>query len=444
MRFSEIAGETGIFVDGDWIEKKDQDAKGAVRLIQLADVGPGEFRDKSDRHITVEKADELHCTFLRKGDILIARLGDPLCKACVFPLDGLYITAVDVAILRIGSDVVNPKYLIYLLNSPWFKDQVKQYESGTTRKRISRKNLDRIEMIFPPLPEQQRIVARIEELFSQLDAGVETLKKTKAQLAVYRQAVLKEAFEGRLTEEWRKGNGTTRQGLVRLAREKRDIALARRKLKPLKYEWKDDVILPSIPHEWEYAQIGDIAWSIKDGPHYSPEYSEEGIPFITGGNVRPAGVDFQSAKRISLDLHKEFCKRCCPEKGDMLYTKGGTTGIARVNTYDQEFSVWVHVAVIKFVDSVLPEYFQHVLNSPLCYQQSQKYTHGVGNQDLGLTRMINIIFPICSIEEQKQIVANLESRLSVCDSIEQTVDAALQQAEAMRQSILKDAFEGKL
>ena len=304
--------------------------------------------------------------------------------------------------------------------------------------------VEKEELPVPTHQEQERIVARIEELFSQLDAGVETLKKTKAQLAVYRQAVLKEAFEGRLTEEWRKCNGTTIQELVHLAREKRDIALARRKLKPLKNEWKDDVILPSIPHEWEYAQIGDIAWSIKDGPHYSPEYSEEGIPFITGGNIRPSGIDFQSAKRISLDLHKEFCKRCHPEKGDMLYTKGGTTGIARVNTYDQEFSVWVHVAVIKYVDSVLPEYFQHVLNSPLCYQQSQKYTHGVGNQDLGLTRMINIIFPICSIEEQKQIVANLESRLSVCDSIEQTVATALQQAEAMRQSILKDAFEGRL
>ena len=184
MRFSEIAGNTGIFVDGDWIEKKDQDASGAVRLIQLADVGPGDFRDKSDKHITVEKAAELHCTFLQKGDILIARLGEPLCKACIFPLEGLYITAVDVAVLRIGSEIVNPKYLVYLLNSPWFKDQVKQYESGTTRKRISRKNLDRIEMIFPSLPEQERIVARIEELFSQLDAGVETLKKAKAQRAV--------------------------------------------------------------------------------------------------------------------------------------------------------------------------------------------------------------------------------------------------------------------
>lgn len=339
-------------------------------------------------------------------------------------------------ILHINKDLVLPKYIYYRI-------QIIQFDHST-HKRYWIQQYSKIRVSIPPIPEQERIVARIEELFSQLDAGVETLKKTKAQLAVYRQAVLKEAFEGRLTEEWRKSNGTARQGLVRLAREKRDIALARRKLKPLKYEWKDDVILPSIPHEWEYTQIGDIAWSIKDGPHYSPEYSEEGIPFITGGNVRPAGVDFQSAKRISLDLHKEFCKRCCPEKGDMLYTKGGTTGIARVNTYDQEFSVWVHVAVIKFVDSVLPEYFQHVLNSPLCYQQSQKYTHGVGNQDLGLTRMINIIFPICSIEEQKQIVANLESRLSVCDSIEQTVDAALQQAEAMRQSILKDAFEGRL
>lgn len=195
MIFSEIASVNGIFCDGDWIEKKDQDPHGEVRLIQLADIGAGFFRDKSDRFITMEKAQELHCTFLRKGDILIARLGEPLCKACIFPLDGLYITAVDVAILRAGIDCINSKYLVYLLNSPWFKERVKRFESGTTRKRISRKNLDRIDMAFPPLDEQERIVARIEELFSQLDSGAETLRKTKQQLAVYRQAVLKEAFD---------------------------------------------------------------------------------------------------------------------------------------------------------------------------------------------------------------------------------------------------------
>ena len=372
--------------------------------------------------------------------IVVTRVG--LGKIAILPENMCFSQDMQALLAKDDSFVYSRKYLYYQLVH--IMETVKYQGQGTTISGITKNRLADVMLYMPGIEEQQRIVARIEELFSQLDDAEATLQKTKAQLALYRQAVLREAFEGKLTEDWRKRNGTTKQCLIQLAREKRDTALACRKLKPLKYEWKDDIILPSIPHEWEYAQIGDIAWSIKDGPHYSPEYSEEGVPFITGGNVRPTGVDFQSAKRISMDLHKELCKRCCPEKGDMLYTKGGTTGIAHVNTYDQEFSVWVHVAVIKFVDSVLPEYFQHVLNSPLCYQQSQKYTHGVGNQDLGLTRMINIIFPICSIEEQKQIVANLESRLSVCDSIEQTIDAALQQAKAMRQSILKDAFEGRL
>ena len=163
MRFSDIAGNNGLFMDGDWIETKDQDPNGKVRLVQLADIGPGIFRDKSNRYITEQKATELHCTYLKKGDILIARLGEPLCKACALPYDGLYITAVDVSILRIGAGSINPRYLLFLLNSPWFKDQAKEYESGTTRKRISRKNLDKIDLTFPSLEEQERVVARIEE-----------------------------------------------------------------------------------------------------------------------------------------------------------------------------------------------------------------------------------------------------------------------------------------
>lgn len=391
------------------------------------------FENGAINHYT----DGVKCTSCEDGDILI------VCDGSRSGLVGRAIKGyVGSTLAKLSASVLRNDYLYYFIQGKYALLNTRKKGSGTPH--LNQELLKQQKLIVPDFDEQERIVARIEELFSQLDAGVETLKKTKAQLALYRQAVLKEAFEGRLTEEWRRSNGITKDCFVRLSREKRDSALIYRKLKPLKYEWKDDVILPDIPQEWEYTQIGDVAWSIKDGPHYSPEYSEEGVPFITGGNVRPTGVDFQSAKRISLKLHEELCKRCHPQKGDMLYTKGGTTGIARVNTYDQEFSVWVHVAVIKYVDSVLPEYFQHVLNSPLCYQQSQKYTPGVGNQDLGLTRMINIIFPICSIEEQKQIVASLESRLSVCASIEQTVDAALQQAEAMRQSILKEAFEGRL
>lgn len=390
MRFSEIAGETGIFVDGDWIEKKDQDAKGAVRLIQLADVGPGEFRDKSDRHITVEKADELHCTFLRKGDVLIARLGDPLCKACVFPLDGLYITAVDVAILRIGSDVVNPKYLIYLLNSPWFKDQVKQYESGTTRKRISRKNLGRIEMIFPPLPEQERIVARIEELFSQLDAGVETLKKTKAQLAVYRQAVLKEAFE-KVSARVLLGS-ISESRLGKMLDSEKNIGVPRRYLRNINVRW----------HSFDLSDLSEMP------------------------------IEENEVGKYSL------------RKGDLVICEGGEPGRCAVWESDDVIFYQKALHRVRFTDSSNPKFYMYYLWYAAQTGQLKSLFTGTGIKHLTGQSLVKVLVPTAERITQDSIVNEIETHLSVCDSIEHTVDLALQQAEAMRQSILKDAFEGKL
>ena len=116
MTLVDIISNGGLLCDGDWIEKKDQDVRGKVRLIQLADIGDGEFKDKSSKYITLETAERLHCTFLEKGDILIARLPEPLGRACIFPLEGAYITAVDIAILRIKDISINPQYMMYLIN----------------------------------------------------------------------------------------------------------------------------------------------------------------------------------------------------------------------------------------------------------------------------------------------------------------------------------------
>lgn len=401
MRFSEIAGDTGIFVDGDWIEKKDQDANGVVRLIQLADIGPGVFRDKSDRHITLEKAAELHCTFLQKGDILIARLGEPLCKACVFPFEGLYITAVDVAVLRIGCDIVNPKYLLYLLNSPWFKEQVKQYESGTTRKRISRKNLDRIEMTFPPLLEQERIVAQIEELFSKLDAGVETLKKTKAQLTVYRQAVFASVIG--------------------------------------KYDSTERT-------------LSDVAITVDGdrGKNYpkKEEFTKEGYClFLTAANVKPYGWAFEDNTFISKEkdsiLHGGRL-----ERDDIVITTRGTLG--NVAVYDDTVpyeAVRINscMLIVRVTDdAVSPYYLAQYLMSPMFKYQVAKQKSGTAQPQIPANVLREIPLKIPAIDVQAAIIDELTEEFSVCDSIEQTVDTALQQAEAMRQSILKQAFEGRL
>ena len=393
MRFRDIAGENGMFKDGDWIEKKDQNDKGNVRLIQLADIGAGYFKDKSDKRITETKAIELNCTYLKKGDILITRLGEPLCKACIFPYEGLYITAVDIAILRIGLQEIDSKYLVYLINSPWFKDQVKQYESGTTRKRISRKNLDCIDMTFPPIEEQQRIVTRIEELFSELDSAVETLQKAKQQLEVYRQAVLKEAFA----------------------------------------ECQSTV------------KVNDVCKHVTDGDHMPPPKSETGIPFIMISNIDKNVINWNGTAFVNREYYENINDKRRPQKGDVLYTVTGSFGIPVLVDFDREFCFQRHIALLRPNNRIIQKYLYYVMQEPEVYQQAEKKSTGTAQKTVSLSVLRNIEIPFVeSVKEQERIVAKIESQLSVCDGIERTIEESLQQAEAMRQSILKKAFEGRL
>lgn len=396
MRFSEIAGDTGLFVDGDWIETKDQDPNGRVRLIQLADVGAGEFKNKSNKYITEAKAAELLCTYLKKGDILIARLGEPLCKACVFLCDGLYITAVDVTILRVGNKTIEPKYLVYLINSPWFKAQVKRYESGTTRKRISRKNLDRICMNFPSLPEQKRIVAKIEELFSGLDSGVETLKKTKQQLAVYRQAVLKAAFDVQ----------------------------------------SDVVELSSIVED---VRIGPFGTAL-----HKEDYINNGIPVINpqhirGGFICPSNkVTVSNEKAIELNSYRL-------ENNDIIMGRRGEMG--RTAAVTEKESGWIcgtGSIRLRLKDEFDAEFYAQILSSPSVVHYLEEKATGTTMKNLNEEIVRHIPVPKITRQQQVDINNALAAKLSVCDSIEKTVDAALQQADAMRQSILRKAFEGEL
>jgi len=300
-----------------------------------------------------------------------------------------------------------------------------------------------------PLDQQKHIVAEIEKQFSRLDEAVANLKRVKVNLKRYKAAVLKAAVEGRLVE--------TEAEIAR--REGRSYEtgaqLLQRILETRRSQWKgkgkykepaapDTTDLPELPEGWVWAALGQLVWSIKDGPHFSPKYSEDGIPFISGGNIRPEGIDFSSTKFISPELHQEFSKRCKPEYGDLLYTKGGTTGIARVNTETREFNVWVHVAVLKLMDSIEPFYLQHALNSSHCYRQALKYTHGVGNQDLGLTRMVWITVPLPSTAEQKRIVAEVDRRHSLILEVETQVNANLMRADRLRQAILSNAFAGRI
>ena len=358
-----------------------------------------------------------------------------------------------------------PDYVYYWLIRA--KDLLSQFASGTTFLEISGKRAQQIPLPIAPLNEQRRIVGAIESVLPKLDAAVAALERVRANLKRYRASILKAAVEGRLVpteaELARKEGRDYEPASVLLdqilaARRRRweesELARLRAAGKPPKDDgWKskykepaapDTSTLPPLPEGWCWSNVGQLTWSVKDGPHYSPKYSESGVPFITGGNVRPSGVDFENAKRISKELHSNLSIRCKPEFGDILYTKGGTTGIARVNTYRHEFSVWVHVAVLKLCSPIEPFYVQHCLNSPTCYAQAQRFTHGVGNQDLGLTRMVNIVLPLPPRAEQLRIVSEVDRLASLIDSLDLTTEANEKRLPHLRQTILKCAFEGKL
>lgn len=344
-------------------------------------------------------------------------------------------------ILKPKSNLVDVWYVYYYIQTVRVKVD--------THKRYWISNYSKLPILLPPQFEQRCIVSKIEELFSSLDKGIESLKTSQAQLKVYRKSVLKWAFEGKLTEGWRNENTNrpTSEEIQEQIKKEKQVSSTKNNLKlssTPKLTDQELFDLQIISNEMIWVRLGELLWSVKDGPHYSPKYVEKGVPFISGGNIRPSGIDFENVKYISEELHEELSRRCKPEKGDVLYTKGGTTGIARVNSYNHDFNVWVHVAVLKTIPCINPFYLQYALNSDHCYKQSQKFTHGVGNQDLGLTRLILITLPICSIQEQAQIVQEIETRLSICDKLEETITTSLLQAESLRQSILKKAFEGKL
>ena len=195
----------GLISDGDWVESKDQDPSGAVRLIQLADIGDGDFKNKSARFMTNERAKKLNCTYLKTGDVLVARMPDPLGRSCLFPnIDQEAVTVVDICLIRTGEKAaIDNRLMVYWINSPFFRDLISSNSSGTTRKRITRKKLEQFELPIPPLAEQKEIADRLDKLLAQVEATQARLARIPDIIKQFRQSVLAAAVSGKLTEAWR-------------------------------------------------------------------------------------------------------------------------------------------------------------------------------------------------------------------------------------------------
>ena len=302
---------------------------------------------------------------------------------------------IDTAFGIVANDGLDPKYLYYFCVHYNFTP----LDKSTGRPSLAKSDLLKIEMPVPSLDEQQRIVSRIEELFSSLDNAVETLQKTKEHLVVYRQAVLKEAF--------------------------------------------DRVVLES-----DACNVEDVCKDIKVGIVIKPaQYytsKNEGIRAFRSANVREFAVNDSDWVYLTKDGH-EANLRSEIHTGDVLVVRSGYPGTACVvpPEYNGCNAIDILIAVPD-KGKILPEYLCAYTNSPLGRRIVQEKKRGVAQAHFNVSGYSKTPIMVPCLEIQKRVVAEIGFRLSICDSIEQTVDTAVVQAEALRQSILKEAFEGRL
>lgn len=293
----------------------------------------------------------------------------------------------------IPNDNIDKLYLYYYLQKVIAELYLKTHGSGMVH--ITKGPFMNTPIPVPSYTEQSRIVAHIEELFSELDKAVDTLKTTKEQLEVYRQAVWVDAFR--------------------------------------------------VSTNSTHLKIGYVCAKIVDCPHSTPKWEKNGKLCLRTTNFKRGYLDLQSPNYVSEETFNDRNRRIIPQPGDVLYSREGSVlGIACTIPSNVYPCLGQRMMLLRSGEKLNNRYLMHYLNSPMVTNHVIATKGGTGSPHINVGDIKEFQIPIPSLEEQSNIVRQIEEQLSSCDNVEKTVDAILAQADAMRQSILKQAFEGTL
>ena len=377
---------------------------------------------------------------VKSGDLVISGINVEKGALAIYTGEEDVLASIHYSAYEFDAEKIDIDYLKWFLKSNIFRKLLLKQTGSGIKKEIKAKHLLPIEIQLPSLKQQHEIVQQIQGVANYIEEVNRQIQQQAKYAEMLRQSILQQAVEGKLCEQG--PNDEPASVLLEKIKAEKERLIAEKKIKkqkPLPPISEEEKTL-DLPKGWEWCRLGELVTSVTDGPHYSPEYHDKGIPFISGRNITLKGIDFSTAKFISPQLHEELSKRCRPETGDILYTKGGETGKAVVNDIDFEFNVWVHVAVLKPSTFVYNKYLALALNSPHCYALSQKYTHGTGNRDLGLTRMIKITVPLPPANEQQRIVQRVTKLMGQCNLLERELSISKKYASQLMESVLQEAF----
>lgn len=380
------------------------------------------------------------------------------------------------------SSYMDSKYLNLFLQHFYQAGDIGEYQGGSNNLRNLKFN-DYLQLSVPisPLNEQRRIVAKIETLFSELDKGIEALKAAREQLKVYRQAVLKHAFEGKLTSQWREENKdkleTPKQLFVRIKKERElcyqaqlkkwEAAVKRwenkrggdKKPKKPKLPGTLELVdadsagqLKQLPSGWVYIKLGGLIAELDQG--WSPKCENRSANKNEWGVIKTTAIQhgvFNQDENKALPVSLQPKEQHVLNVNDILITRAGPrvrVGVCcMVRKVRNKLMNCDKVYRFRSINSICrPDYIEGVLNSPRILGEVERIKSGINDSGVNLNQnaFLNLAIPYCSTEEQEEVILRVEQVLSVINKQEETIQILLDMSEVLRQSILKKAFSGQL
>lgn len=427
---------------------------GDIPWLVIGDLNDGIVSESATK-ITRLGLENSSTKIVEPGTILVAMYG----SIGKLGIAGCHL-ATNQAIAFARTSEIERMYLFYFLM--FVRNKMASLGKGATQLNISQTVIKAFPFALAPLAEQHRIVAKIEELFSELDQGVASLKTAREQLKVYRQSLLKNAFEGKLTAAWRAAHPDQLETAAalqqRIARERQaryqqqlaDWQTAGqpgpkpkppKPLPPLTAEELAD--LPELPAGWVYSYLADMGdlgrGKSKHRPRNDPRLFGGSFPFIQTGEVKAAN---RVVRRYS-QTYSEFglAQSKLWPKGTLCITIAANIAQTAFLGFDGCFPDSV-VGFTAFEPVVRAEYIDYFIQAARA--RIEAYAPATAQKNINLETLENLVVPYCSRAEQEAVLCELESKLSEADQLDQTLATALQQADALRQSILKKAFCGQL
>ncbi len=435
---------------------------GSVLLLRTTDISSGTIDWDSVPYCT-EVPENLADYLLEAGDIVISRAGSVGISYLLGDIPKQTVFASYLIRFR-PLQGAEPQYVAYYLQTPEYWNRIYEESSGIALANVNARKLEAIEIPLAPFPEQHRIVAAIEQQFTRLDNAVASLQSAKARSKQYRTSLLKAAVEGELTKEWRSAHPTEETGIQMLARilaerrarwEEEQLAKMRKRGITLQDDrWKQEYKepqrpnvsgLPALPEGWCWASVEQICDQIADCLHSTPKFKEKGFLCVDTNCIKPGKILLEKARYVDEDTFVERNRRMKPQNGDVIFSReGALLGIAVKISEDLDFCLGQRMMAFRLNQSVNAKFYEIMLNSAVFYAQYRSKITGTASPHLNIEDIKVLAIPLPSLQEQYSIVLEVERNLSVIDAQEEVIESSLKRAEHERQSILREAFAGRL